>query len=266
MMLAIEKASREKPASDRPEDDPVRRYFRLADDFKKMMCRCECKPHFVGVWDTVSSVGWKDHPLKLPYVSDNPDIAIGRHAISIDERRAFFRNHLWIPSKAMADHGPKDVLQVWFPGVHCDVGGGYPEAESGLSKIALEWMLEQGKMAGLCVRPERQEEVLGRIPGKGYVPPDHDAGAHESLKGLWKLAEFIDKPHYNAHTGEIEMRANHGRRRTIPEHSMIHEAAFLRHGGKYAREIGLDPARFRVAKTEYAPAGVPCGNAGQVAR
>ena len=261
MMLAIEKAGREKPASNRAADDPVQRYFSLAADFKKMMCRCECKPHFVGVWDTVSSVGWKDHPLKLPFVSDNPDIAIGRHAVSIDERRAFFRNHLWIPSKAMTDHGPKDVLQVWFPGVHCDVGGGYPEAESGLAKIALEWMLEQAKMAGLCVRPERQQEVLGQIPNSGYMPPDYNAGAHESLQKWWKIAEFIDKPHYNPHTGETEMRANHGRRRTILEGSMIHESAFLRQGGKYAQEIGLDPAHFHVVKTQYAPAG-PCGKAG----
>ena len=41
---------------------------------------------FVGVWDTVSSVGWKNNPLKLPFSADNPDINIGRHAIAIDEK------------------------------------------------------------------------------------------------------------------------------------------------------------------------------------
>ena len=41
--------------------------------------------------------------------------------------------------------GPEDVKQVWFAGVHCDVGGGYPEKESGLAKLALEWMLEEAK-------------------------------------------------------------------------------------------------------------------------
>jgi uncharacterized protein (DUF2235 family) len=72
----------------------------------------------------VSSVGWIENPLSLPYSADNGDIAIGRHAVAIDERRAFFRTNLWRPRP---DGGPKDLKQVWFPGVHCDVGGGYPE-------------------------------------------------------------------------------------------------------------------------------------------
>jgi uncharacterized protein (DUF2235 family) len=48
-----------------------------------------------GIWDTVSSVGWVENPLHPPYEANNPDIEIGRHAVSIDERRAFFRSHLW---------------------------------------------------------------------------------------------------------------------------------------------------------------------------
>src|SRR5207249_3609227 len=119
-------------------------------EFKRTMTRVECKPWFVGVWDTVSSVGWIENPLHLPYVSNNVDIEVGRHAIAIDERRAFFRTQLWIPDLTKA-WGPKDLKQVWFAGVHCDVGGGYPEAESGLSKIPLKWMLNEGKAYGLLV-------------------------------------------------------------------------------------------------------------------
>jgi hypothetical protein len=33
----------------------------------------------------VSSVGWIENPLWLPYSADNGDIQIGRHAIAIDE-------------------------------------------------------------------------------------------------------------------------------------------------------------------------------------
>ena len=84
----------------------------------------------------MSSDGWLENPLKLPYVTNNPDIQIGRHAVSIDERRAFLRNHLWKKADAPSLAGPVDLRQVWFPGVHCDVGGGYPEADSGLSKLA----------------------------------------------------------------------------------------------------------------------------------
>jgi uncharacterized protein (DUF2235 family) len=69
--------------------------------------------------------------------------------------RAFFRTNLWIPKGPLPYSGPRDLKQVWFPGVHCDVGGGYPEPESGLSKIALRWMLKEAITAGLLVVPGR---------------------------------------------------------------------------------------------------------------
>jgi uncharacterized protein (DUF2235 family) len=245
MMMAIEKA-RQATASKqgtKAQDDAVARYFELADQFRTTMSRSECKPHFVGVWDTVSSIGWKDSPLKLPFISDNPDIEIGRHAIAIDERRAFFRSHRWMPSKELKEHGPRDVKQVWFPGVHCDVGGGYPEEESGLSKVALEWMLEEAKMAGLRVDQPRQLKVLGQLPGSTNARPDADAKAHGSLEGWWKLAEWIRKPHYDYRTGKTEMRRNRGRSRSIPSDALVHESAFIRHGGEYARRLPADTAR-----------------------
>src|SRR5205085_1432333 len=58
-------------------------YFGLAHRFKTSMS-IECHPWFVGVWDTVSSMGWIDNPLHVPYVSNNPSIEIGRHAVAID--------------------------------------------------------------------------------------------------------------------------------------------------------------------------------------
>jgi hypothetical protein len=77
-------------------------------------------------------------------------------------RRAFSRTNLWIPKGPLPYSGPRDLKQVWFPGVHCDVGGGYPEPESGLSKIALRWMLKEAITAGLLVIPGRMDLVLGR--------------------------------------------------------------------------------------------------------
>lgn len=84
MMMGIQKA-READREKRATAEylaAVENYFTLANEFRTTMARTACKPHFVGVWDTVSSVGWKDNPLKLAFISDNPDIAIGRHAIS----------------------------------------------------------------------------------------------------------------------------------------------------------------------------------------
>jgi len=208
------------------------RYFGIAKEFKSTMSCADCVPWFVGVWDTVSSVGWIENPLKLPYVTNNPDIQIGRHAISIDERRAFFRNHLWRrPNDASAPWGPKDVKQVWFPGVHCDVGGGYAESESGLSKIALEWMLVEALAAGLLVDPAKQAEVLGKTSSPRFVPPDPNAVVHESLTGAWNLAEFVFKKHYNWNTGKDVRRMNLYKGRTLPPRALVHESAFQRGGG-----------------------------------
>ena len=137
-----------------PPDPRIEEYFALANQFKATFSRI-CKPHFVGVWDTVSSVGWFANPLSLPYTSNNPDILIGRHAVAIDEHRAFFRTNLWHHVAPPAEGGPHDMKEVWFPGVHCDVGGGYAEKESGLSKIALQWMIAEAQKAGLLVEDEK---------------------------------------------------------------------------------------------------------------
>jgi uncharacterized protein (DUF2235 family) len=233
MLTAINKLDRrsdkkaEKPQLNQQSADPkVNAIFDLANAFKATFSRRECKLHFVGVWDTVSSVGWVENQLRLPYSADNPDIAIGRHAVALDERRAFFRTNLWRPK--LPAGGPKDLKQVWFAGVHCDVGGGYPEQESGLSKFALEWMLKEASAAGLLVDPVKRDEVLGRTDPTKYAPPDPNAKIHESLTIWWWPVEFLLKRHWNSSKGEWERRMNLGRRRTIPPKPLIHQSAYDR--------------------------------------
>ncbi len=209
--------------------------FRLADEFKRTFSGTECKPYFVGVWDTVSSVGWIAHPLHVPYSANNPDIAIGRHAISIDERRAFFRPNLWRSADPSKPSGPRDMKQVWFPGVHYDVGGGYPEKESGLSKIPLEWMLREAEAAGLLIDQRRKDRVLGRAGG-GFVPPDPRGCLHNSLTGFWPLAEFVPKRYFDWATRQWRWRLNLFRRRFIPDGALVHVSAYER-GDDYAERL-----------------------------
>jgi len=231
MQMAIQRAKGDRSA--------VAAYFDLASEFKRTMSRANPQIKFVGVWDTVSSVGWVENPLHLPYEANNPDIMIGRHAVSIDEHRAFFRSHLWqVPRDPAAQHGPRDLQQVWFPGVHCDVGGGYAEAESGLSKYALEWMLEEGKAAGLLVDPDREAEVLG-LKGGAYIPANPKGCIHKSLRCFWNIAEFIPKRHWNLKKGKWEHRMNLYRRRPLPPGSLVHESAYLR-GEDYRKLIPPD--------------------------
>jgi uncharacterized protein (DUF2235 family) len=235
-------AGRAARSASKRQDD-VGALFRLPEQFRATFS-APCRPYFVGVWDTVSSVGWIENPLTLPYSANNPDIQTGRHAISLDERRAFFRPNLWRVPSAPALGGPRDLKQVWFPGVHCDVGGGYPESESGLSKVALEWMLREAGAAGLLLDPAAVDLVLGRAGGD-YAPPDALARRHESLKGWWRVAEYAPKRVYNWATGKREWHLNLGRRRTIPDHALIHDSAYRR-GEKYLRTLRLPATAVRV--------------------
>jgi uncharacterized protein (DUF2235 family) len=73
------------------------------------------------------------------------------HALAIDEKRKPFEPTLW---RKQSESPPSQVLeQVWFPGVHSDVGGGYPR--HGLSDGALLWMADRAIHAGLALDRSR---------------------------------------------------------------------------------------------------------------
>jgi uncharacterized protein (DUF2235 family) len=222
-----------RESDDGAPDQAKQEFFKLAGSFKATFGKLrECKPHFVGLFDTVSSIGWIENPIRFPFTASNPDINIARHAIAIDERRAFFRTNLWTdPPKG----GPRDLKQVWFPGVHADVGGGYPESESGLSKISLEWMLREATTAGLAVDLMKRSVILGERD-KRNAKPDPNAQMHQSLIGAWWLAEVLPKKHYDWSRKELRRRMNLGRRRTIPATALVHRAAYERANG-YSKSL-----------------------------
>lgn len=193
--------------------------FKVAGQFKDTFS-VECKIHFIGVWDTVSSVGWVYNAVRFPFTANNPSLVTIRHAISVDERRAFFRQNLFV---AADPH--QDIEQVWFPGVHSDVGGSYPEDESQLSKGALKWMLCEAELAGLGVDQRKKADVLGGKPPN--VAPDPRGPIHKSLHGLWWIAEFwpkIARVHQPG-PGDVwtnSIRLNLGRRRPVKDGSLLH--------------------------------------------
>ncbi|HET7229134.1 MAG TPA: DUF2235 domain-containing protein [Longimicrobium sp.] len=175
-------------------------------------------PHYLGVWDTVTSLGWVYRRTYYPFSTYNPDVRIVRHAVSIDERRAQFRSNLW--HRAVG----QDVRQVWFAGVHSDVGGGYPEVESGLSKIPLAWIAAEAHQAGLLIDPAKYDQV---VLGKGgqYVPPDPAAMQHSSLKGPWWALEYLPG---RGPRKQTPLRLPLARRRTLPRGSIVHQSVYDR--------------------------------------
>ena len=136
------------------------------------------KIKFVGVWDTVGALG---NPLLLNgYLSRlnqfhdtelSSRIMNAFHALAVDEKRKNFDATLW---HQQPDSKDQVLEQVWFQGVHSDVGGGYAETESGLSDIALQWMLEKAESCNL-----KFDNMV--------VKPNPMAIMHESYKGLYTL-------------------------------------------------------------------------------
>jgi uncharacterized protein (DUF2235 family) len=129
----------------------------------------------VGVWDTVGSLGipgdlgrlflgnkYYFHDVQL---SDQVEVAL--HAIAIDEKRSAFAPTLWVRPKATQLATGQQVEQVWFPGVHSNVGGSYRDA--GLSDIALDWMVKRvSQLTGLTFDQRYlKAEVKPNAYGKG---------------------------------------------------------------------------------------------------
>ena len=127
-----------------------------AIEFKKKYCYDHVRIKFIGVWDTVGELGiplevfdeinrnildCRFHDVEL---SSYVDFAF--HAVAVDEHRKPFLPTLWMQQQKAKDEG-QVMEQMWFSGVHSDVGGGYEEHK--LSDCALLWIIEKAKSVGL---------------------------------------------------------------------------------------------------------------------
>jgi hypothetical protein len=228
--------------------------------FKETFSHKEFKIHFVGVWDTVSSVGWIYTPLRLFNVAQNKTIATGRQALSIDERRCFYQDNLWGESLP-----GQDIQQVWFAGVHSDVGGSYPQQESGLSNIPLQWMLVQANNAGIRLAPERVKLVLGEVTRaypacKPLYEKPISSPVHKSLKGMWWALETLPHIYYDKERGRELRRIPWGAWRQIPDGGLVHASVVQRLKNPHAEYTpkNLDPENLsELTDGPKDPAGKP---------
>ncbi|WP_026897430.1 DUF2235 domain-containing protein [Daejeonella oryzae] len=127
-----------------------------AISFREKYAHEDMRIKFIGVWDTVGSLGipsrwfqwfnnrkYQFHDTKL-----SSSVEYAYQALAIDERRSNFQPTLWQLSDKVKDNQVQQVMeQVWFTGVHSNIGGGYDD--EGLSDIALNWMIEKATGAGL---------------------------------------------------------------------------------------------------------------------
>jgi uncharacterized protein (DUF2235 family) len=143
-----------------------------------------CNVEFLGVWDTVAALGIPLHILdvlldripifrhKFQDLTLSECVIHARHAMAIDERRVTFSPTYW--TKDANDR--QTIKQVWFAGVHTDVGGGYRKA--GLSDLVLGWMVREARSKGLYIYPRHRVRLS----------PDPMGEIHDSRRGVFRFA------------------------------------------------------------------------------
>jgi uncharacterized protein (DUF2235 family) len=236
--------------------------------------RRNVKVRFVGVWDTVAAYGmpvdemsrgihqylW---PLELPNNRLSASIERACQALALDEERTTFHPQLWDePPGTTAATDPtgrrfiKDehISQVWFPGVHTNVGGGYPD--DALAYIPFVWMITEAKRCGLKFKSDYAD--LPPSPDRMIADPDtfknaiskrdKDGKIYDPRKGLGgyyrygprKLVPFLYPEVRKEEDDEVGVGI-----------AKIHESVFRRidnHAHAYA-PLGLPPY-YRVVKED----------------
>lgn len=202
---------------------------------------------FLGVWDTVGALGiplkWFDilnkkyqfHDVKI-----SSQINYAYHALAVDERRGIFTPTLWEVSTnatnptttSLAGNGifrPAEVgshtesvpklqvsEQVWFPGVHSNIGGGYCDA--GLSDAALQWMMEKAHDTGLAFDPEYST----------YIQPKSTGELRNSALGIYRLLKKITRPINNGIAIRIDEETGQRKIEKVIRNESIHYTCFER--------------------------------------
>ncbi|MEP4194244.1 MAG: DUF2235 domain-containing protein [Aliishimia sp.] len=159
----------------------------------------------LGLFDTVASVIESGRVLPRlrnhAHTSNNSSVEAVRHAVAICERRTMFQPQLWPEGQSYSanrfDHSqavPQNSKEVWFRGVHGDIGGGYPETESALAKVPLHWMIQETANFGLDYKTRTVNDlVLGKGKASKYVPPSSTGAPHNSMNLGWSFLEFLPR-------------------------------------------------------------------------
>lgn len=209
----------------------LRTRFRGAARIKKIFSR-ELEIAFMGAWDTVSSFGWIWDPLMIPNSARCKGVRVIRHAISIDETRAYFRPNHFFP-------GPEqDAQSVWFAGVHADIGGGYQAKEGALSRLSLEWMLGEVAEHGLRLDSREVRRQLKKIDDANGRP-ELGIMHNEARKLGWRVLGLIPRRVFVYEKKRLAWRwPNPATRRDIPEGAFIHGSVQSR---REAESLGYQP-------------------------
>ncbi|HWW01064.1 MAG TPA: DUF2235 domain-containing protein [Candidatus Acidoferrum sp.] len=166
----------------------------------------DAKIKMLGVWDTVGSLGipallGKVDPVLYGFLdtSLHPDVLNAYQALAIDERRQEFPPTLWTPPSPPV--AGQVLEQVWFSGVHCDIGGGYPE--TGLSDITFSWMIGKAANLGLQIANDTSAQYAS-LDAKYALDQ-----IHESWNLLWLFPKARSVASNSAIGNSVAIRCEH---------------------------------------------------------
>ena len=192
-IIKRETIDRYRPALDLYRDPATHPNDSVPVEFRKTYAiEMDTPVRCIGVFDTVGALGIPVRGLRAINKEDyefhdtqlSRSVKFAFHALAIDEQRSPFEPTLW--TLAPSDLNPEQVVeQVWFTGVHSDVGGGYPQVE--LSDITLDWMIRKASSAGL----KFDAAVMAARP----IDPTRFQGTlHDSRKGVYNLTPALNRP------------------------------------------------------------------------
>jgi uncharacterized protein (DUF2235 family) len=182
---------------------------------------------YLGLFDTVKATKVFGRDIAWPYTRSLPNVRVIRHAVSIDEKRPQFEEYLVKPDP---DQQYPALKQVWFAGVHSDVGGGFEEDSNlTLSKITMRWILDGAIRRGLKVRSGKYKYHLTKL---GEKEACSDMRSTETgwrfLQAPWR---WLVKP---------------WRTRPIPDGATIHSSVEIRMDKRDPKYQPVLPANFFV--------------------
>jgi uncharacterized protein (DUF2235 family) len=211
---------------------------------------------FLGVWDTVAAYGlpvdemtrgvdrwiW---PLELPNTQFNRDILRARHALAIDDERATFHPVLWDedasntqPAGPQRSTSGEQLLQVWFTGMHANVGGGYPD--DSLANVSLSWMMAEARQSGLVFKEIKDAEPDALLATDSAK--DKDGRLYDSRSGVGGYYRYSPRKIMDFYQPMQKAAERDGARSgsLVPK---IHESVFgrIKIGAHLYAPIGLPP-------------------------
>lgn len=187
--------------SDREDKVNEEELKKIAKQTSLLFTNPECKNvpiKFVGVWDTVASVGTWPFQQKMtafPTIVGKKFLNV-RQALALDEHRTQFKPRLYADNNGSYESffkGEKATIkQLWFRGAHCDVGGGYEKGKTAISNQTMEWLISEAVTCGMSLSFKQvrlDTEASVREAWEKYEPYDKTQIVHSEqyTTHLWAL-------------------------------------------------------------------------------